>query len=528
MNALVAHVSQKLSVTYSKLYAFLDNIASAKLSRTWIQDSIMTLNIINHAPAVPESIALPTSPTDVAPPPYSELDVSSEKPVETLCGPKSNDETTAENSSSSNFNSDVSSEKPEESSPTPLPAEASLLDPSLDTSAENLSECSPKSLLVGLVTTERPFSDHSPETSSKQISESSFESSEIGPPSSGSRAETSAEEILVHSLEPLPNHTTPSKISSAVDAPSSAVIAPSSEPKDISPKGFPETLPGRLPIDVTMAALSPPMSPDRSPMRHVPSPIDTCMSSLRPTPRESLIDSPWPLTPLAPGATAVPSLEGGVPFPPMDEVNAMTLDAVFRQLAVHRPYNVGMSKPCLPGRNPQRIQTNNQPRLSVRFDDMATPTTAIPLQHSAVSFSPCTPQAMFFTAPWIDSQHPAIGEETAESCAAGTKSHKPSFDELTTPVCRAYYFEPHKFAGRMEQNSTPTTYNDDAPLLALQSDSQDSVILYDRVGERMTDVSTLDVPGWTKDGGETGLSVEQEAPKTPSSAHFGVAPPADN
>lgn len=135
---------------------------------------------------------------------------------------------------------------------------------------------------------------------------------------------------------------------------------------------------------------------------------------------------------------------------------------------------------------------------------------------------------MSFTAPWMASQTPAIGEETAESCAAVTKSHKLAFDELTTPVCRAYYFDRQTFAGRMEQNSTPATYSEDAPLLALQSDSQDSVILYDRVGERMTEVSTLDVPGWSKDRGETGVSVEQEALKTPSSAHFVVAPSLDS
>ncbi|QDS69316.1 hypothetical protein FKW77_003225 [Venturia effusa] len=515
MNAPVVHLSQKLSITYN-LYAFLNNVASAKLPRSWIHESIMSLEITNHASTVPEIDGLdsiPRSTGDIAPPPYSELDASPPMRMESLPGQVTTDKTMVENASPV-----LPSTKPEKLSPTPSPANAAPSEPSVDTSSAKPSENSAKSSPVDLAAAEiSPFSDSNPQASSEQNLKFLLDPSSIDAPPPESGEKISDDKSMEPSLDPL--------ITSAEQVDAHAL-----DTRDVSSKDFRDPLPGPLPIDVTMAALSAPMSPDRSPMRHVPSPIDTCMNSLKPTPREFLIDSPWPLTPLAPGTTAVesvPRLEGGTPFSPMDEVNAMTLDAVFRQLAVHRTYNLGVSKPSLPNRNPQRIQTNNQPRLSVRFDDMATPTTARPIHYSAVPFSPCTPQAMSFTAPWMVPPSPAIGEETAESCAIA-ELHKPAFDELTTPICRAYYFEPQRFAGRVDEKATPSTYGDDATLLALESDSQDSVILYDRVGERMTEVSTLEVPGWSKDRTERGSSVEQEALKTPSSAHIVVAPqPSD-
>jgi hypothetical protein len=194
----------------------------------------------------------------------------------------------------------------------------------------------------------------------------------------------------------------------------------------------------------------------------------------------------------------------------------MTLAAVFSQISVYAPHTLEIPE-ILQQRNPRRLQTNNQPKLNFRFDDLETPTNPRQTPHSAIPFSPCTPKAMSFTAPWVTSQSPAGIEELASSCAI-TKAAVPAFEELSTPVCRAYYFESQTFSWPSGEDLNPSTYDEDAPMLALQSDSQDSVMIYDRVGERMLEVSAL--PPWSKGLTEKICTGEQESLTTSS----GLAP----
>lgn len=222
----------------------------------------------------------------------------------------------------------------------------------------------------------------------------------------------------------------------------------------------------------------------------------------------SMIDSPWPMTPLLSGTTAVDSLKGSLPTSPVDGPEPMTLAEVFNQLSVH-PHTLEVPDFRLQQCAPRRLQTNNHPPLSVRFDDLATPTNSKQTLHSAITFSPCTPKAMSFPSPWVVSQSPAGIEEVARPRAV-SKVYKPAFEELSTPVCRAYYFDAHTFPRPVGEALNPSAYEEDAPMLALQSDSQNSVIIYDRVGERMLEVSGSGIPPWTKETEGQNLTREQE------------------
>jgi hypothetical protein len=259
-----------------------------------------------------------------------------------------------------------------------------------------------------------------------------------------------------------------------------------------------------LPGDFPMASSLPPKIPEKSEKRHVPTRIDTDLGSLSANTPESMIDSPWPLSPLLSGTTAaesIPSPKGSVPSSPKEESDPMTLAAVFSQLSVHPTHSLEVPQFLLQQRTPRRLQTNSQPKLSVRFDDLATPTNLKQTLHSAIPFSPCTPKAMSFTAPWVVSQSLVSGEEIANSLAVA-KASKPNLEELTTPVCRAYYFDSLVFPRPSGQDANPSAYEEDAPMLALQSDCQDSVMIYDRVGERMLEVSASTIPPWSTDLGE--------------------------
>lgn len=267
-----------------------------------------------------------------------------------------------------------------------------------------------------------------------------------------------------------------------------------------------DTRVGPLPIDVTMSISSPPMSPDRSPMRHVPPRIHTDMSGLAPNAPGSMIDSPWPLSPLLSGTTAVDSVDGSAPNSPVDGSEPMTLAEVFNQLSVH-PRTLGVPNFPSQQRVPKRLQTNNHPPLSVRFDDVATPTNQRQTLYSAIPFSPCTPKAMSFPSPWVVAQSPAgIEEAAAARPRAVSKIYKPAYEELSTPICRAYYFDTQTFPRPVGEIPNPPAYEEDAPMLALQSDSQDSVMIYDRVGERMLEVNGSGVPPWTKGVAEKDLT----------------------
>jgi hypothetical protein len=283
---------------------------------------------------------------------------------------------------------------------------------------------------------------------------------------------------------------------------------------------------GLLPGDFPMASSLPPKILEKSEKRHVPTRIDTDLGSLSANTPESMIDSPWPLSPLLSGTTAaesIPSPKGSVPSAPKEESDPITLAAVFSQLSVHPTHSLEVPQFLLQQRTPRRLQTNSQPKLSVRFDDLATPTNLkqTPL-HSAIPFSPCTPKAMSFTAPWVVSQSLVDGEEIANSLTVA-KASKPNLEELTTPVCRAYYFDSLVFPRPSGQEANLSAYEEDAPMLALQSDCQDSVMIYDRVGERMLEVSASTIPPWSTDLGEEKSGDKQETIAVSGSTEIAIS-----
>jgi hypothetical protein len=282
---------------------------------------------------------------------------------------------------------------------------------------------------------------------------------------------------------------------------------------------------GLLPSDFPMARSFKPNVPQRSPRRNIPSPIITASKV------QGVMQSmPTTLSTESAEVKTTLSTKASPPSSPLSTPCATTLAAIFGQMAVHPRSPPDGAQSCLRQSASRKAREISQPELNVRFDDIKSPIGSklksptwfgsFRTLPSSAPFSPSTPKAMYMTAPWmVDSNFYSGSDSVNNNREEGMDDSTSQFWLPKEVPANKDFCSKTTWNGQIDADISsgldgghldPSYHTHDAPMLILPSETQDSLLLYDREAKSMTEINSSTMPPWSKTQVSTPARVDQQ------------------